>query len=256
MRNHGDSTSKLTAIILFVQSNLLIYLFFRATSLTAVGNKKIFKKSTGPPSDPTAKYRLRFAIGRRTGRMDLACKALWPVLSSRDGDGQATQEEMAGEPQPPANEEVAVVTDGVEAMTICEPSAANTMEVPESLAVESSLTDSGSFFVTGTSEEVKELVVEGEPSILDVNSAAQGENTEQFAPMITDELQGEQPEKLEEAKEDVNLLFSEVLVHDDAEEEEIDIPRVVNKTPAIEFRLSAVPKEVLQLTGEKFLSFL
>lgn len=47
-----------------------------AKSVTA---KRVFKpKDLRFPEDPMAKYRLRLLIGRRTGRMDLSCQALWP----------------------------------------------------------------------------------------------------------------------------------------------------------------------------------
>lgn len=32
-----------------------------------------------PPSTPMEKYKLRISVGKLTGRMDLACKAVWPA---------------------------------------------------------------------------------------------------------------------------------------------------------------------------------
>lgn len=61
-------------------------IFFRENALTQhpVGGKKVFKKPEGgPPKDATEKFRLRILIGRKTGRMDLACKEVWPNGHSR-----------------------------------------------------------------------------------------------------------------------------------------------------------------------------
>jgi hypothetical protein len=49
------------------------------------GNKKIFKrKEPKPLQDPMEKYRLRLFIGRKTGRLDLATKVIWPVKNGSD----------------------------------------------------------------------------------------------------------------------------------------------------------------------------
>ncbi len=57
-----------------------------------MGGKKIFKKNdSGPPKDPTEKFRLRLLIGRKTGRLDLACKEFWPNGHSQHPSRTATQ---------------------------------------------------------------------------------------------------------------------------------------------------------------------
>lgn len=52
----------------------------------------MFKKNeNGPPKDATEKFRLRLLIGRKTGRMDLACKEFWPNGHSQQTSRVVTQ---------------------------------------------------------------------------------------------------------------------------------------------------------------------
>lgn len=56
----------------------------QANALTSNNGKKltVFKRKDVPrPQTAIEKYRLRLIVGRKTGRLDLACKNLWPTAS-------------------------------------------------------------------------------------------------------------------------------------------------------------------------------
>jgi hypothetical protein len=80
-QDHGDSKISIVFISHFVMMCL-----FRQNAMSAFhGNKKIFKrKEPKPLQDPMEKYRLRLFIGRKTGRLDLATKVIWPLKNGSD----------------------------------------------------------------------------------------------------------------------------------------------------------------------------
>jgi hypothetical protein len=81
MPSHGDSEC-----LLFVSSHYFLLNCCRDHVLSSItiGGKKVFKsKLLSVPKEPMEKFKLRVQIGRKTGRMDLACKQFWPQHQSR-----------------------------------------------------------------------------------------------------------------------------------------------------------------------------
>lgn len=68
----------------------------RESHLAKAGTKL---PNSGPPTTPMEKYKLRVAIGKLTGRLDLACKAVWPAENaSTNTHSVATVGQGASEP--------------------------------------------------------------------------------------------------------------------------------------------------------------
>jgi len=61
---------------------LTLFVFSHSNAILATENHfaKTAAKPAGaaPPATPLEKYRLRISVGKQTGRMDLACKSVWP----------------------------------------------------------------------------------------------------------------------------------------------------------------------------------
>ena len=77
----------------------------RESHLAKAGTKL---PNSGPPTTPMEKYKLRVAIGKLTGRLDLACKAVWPVEdASTHTHSAATAVQVAGTASEPSSAEAA-----------------------------------------------------------------------------------------------------------------------------------------------------
>ena len=77
----------------------------RESHLAKAGTKL---PNSGPPTTPMEKYKLRVAIGKLTGRLDLACKAVWPAEdASTHTHSTATAVQIAGTASEPSSAEAA-----------------------------------------------------------------------------------------------------------------------------------------------------
>ena len=74
---------KSTNVINCLLYHLILHHFLSSCSNAILATDNRFAKTAAkpmgaaPPATPLEKYKLRIAVGKRTGRMDLACKSVW-----------------------------------------------------------------------------------------------------------------------------------------------------------------------------------
>jgi hypothetical protein len=200
-----------------------------------------------PPATPLEKYKLRIAVGKRTGRMDLACKSVWHTADDSASNTTRHQSNNSVAPSPKSRpsagdleaEEAEIVTDGDGGDAAASGGADGPQEEADGV------------FLTQEGEEVQ-FKATGE------RAAAEGE---------------------EEVEESVEGIFDQVATVRDGEADEVGGLEVaslslvvsgsqqsdptgsgsntkVKRRPRemlLDFRLSVIPIEVMRLTGNLLL---
>jgi Ca2+-binding EF-hand superfamily protein len=183
------------------------------------GLRAVFKKKDSvKPVTPLEKYRLRILVGRKTGKMDLACKSVW-------GTSPSTQVSLSGKEKGKKSEE----------------------HDDDSLASKEDNEEK--------EEEEEDDEEEGnEEEEREQNEGTKNEDEQRNDSGDIEDGLG--LELNEENKNDTEITESEVMFADMAlhttrsTDEDADLPvsDAVNPSPEIEFRLSTIPPEVLRLS--------
>lgn len=202
------------------------------------GLKAVFKKKDHvKPVTPLEKYKLRILIGRRTGKMDLACKSIWATSPSAQGSVAGAKEKKtasSGAGDVADDETLETKDDDEEEEEEEEEDEEEEGEEGEANGDEGEKKDDGA----PTSDEAHdETAVGGAHDALGLDLL--GPSDPQGS--VSDVAESE-------------VMFADMALHTTRSTEDeatmpVDDPvNPVPLVPEIEFRLSTIPPEVLRLT--------
>lgn len=193
--------------------------FFQSNAILATENHfaKTAAKPAGaaPPATPLEKYRLRISVGKQTGRMDLACKSVWPDEGlSRQSSHNSSVAHSPKARAAPSNAGLVDSTDNGDA------DSAN------------------GAFLTQDGEEVRFNTTEVE---------AEAELAEESPEGLFDQVSTSRDDPA-----GASLAVVEVSANGEAVEGKKSAPGAKRraKEMLLDFRLSVIPREVLKFTGK------
>lgn len=220
------------------------------------GNHTLYQ---GPPQDPLAKFKLRVLVGRRTGRMDLACKQVWMTSSSAmsNSSSQGGHAHGRGAKLNKKKKAKADTADGEQKAVVTEDEGEGEDGGDDEQSVSSALSAVSPQHPHHTPANQAGLSL----SLSAVTSKDEGGGESADKEKSESEEPGGELKHADEDREARNeeeeamILFADMALHtarsaEDDSVASVDAPVTSSATllPEIEFRLHSAPPEILKMT--------
>ncbi len=210
-----------------------------------------------PPATPLEKYKLRISVGKQTGRMDLACKSVWPsdeasrVLSHSNSVSSSLNSSLVLPPRPqepkliPSQPETHTEVDGGGSESVAQPAESGAFLTQEGEVVQYRGNQSSFLLEEGEDGDVDG---DGEGIFDQVSTARDGDEEAAFAAAaLASQVTRTDTSAASAATPKGSSISGSKLGN---KGRSATTKKRRPKEMMLDFRLSVIPREVLKLTGK------